>query len=225
MADLFSTNVMVGVVRALKIPSSFLLDKFFPKIQEGETEEIHFDVINRTRRIAPFVSPLVAGKVVQSQGYTTNTFKPAYIKDKRVFDATRPMKRVMGEQLGGITPPANRISLLMGYDLEDQIHMINRRMEVMAAETLRLGKVTVSGEEYPTVVVDYGRAVGHTITLSGGNRWNQAGIKPLDNLQDWAQTVLQASGAMPVDVVMTVDVWKVFRADADVQSRLVPGAF
>ena len=41
-----------------------------------------------------FVSPVVAGRIVESQGFTTNTFKPAYIKDKRAFNVDRPLKRV-----------------------------------------------------------------------------------------------------------------------------------
>jgi hypothetical protein len=45
-------------------------------------------------------------------------------------------------------------------------------------------------------------------------------VKPLDLLQDWALTVLKASGSMPVDVVMDVDAWKIFRLDADVVARL-----
>jgi hypothetical protein len=56
--------------------------------------------------------------------------------------------------------------------------------------------------------------------LSGGARWGQASINPLNLLQDWASLVLQNEGAMPRDVVMSVDVWKVFRADAEVQKRL-----
>ncbi|HHN72503.1 MAG TPA: major capsid protein, partial [Thermopetrobacter sp.] len=81
MADLFSTDVLIRVVRDLKAPPQFLLDRFFPIVQTEESEEIHFDVENRTRRIAPFVSPVVAGKVVASEGFETKTFKPAYIKD------------------------------------------------------------------------------------------------------------------------------------------------
>lgn len=220
MADLFSTNTLTGVVGSLFSVPQFLLDRYFPNVQRSPTEEINFDVLNKTRRLAPFVSPVVAGKVVQSLGFTTKTFKPAYIKDKRVFDVNRPLKRSAGEQIGGTLSPADRQRNLLAVDLVDQIDMINRRLEVMAAEALRTGAVTVTGELYPTQNVSFGRAAGLTVTLTGAARWAQAGVKPLDLLQDWAQLVLQTSGAMPTDVVMTVDTWKVFRIDADVKLRL-----
>lgn len=220
MADLFSTNVMMGVVNSLFTPPQFLLGNYFPSIQTEQSEEIHFDVLDKTRRLAPFVSPVVQGKVVQSQGFTTKTFKPAYIKDKRVYDANRPFKRSAGEAIGGSLSPMDRQRMIVAYELSDQMDMINRRLEVMAGEALRTGAVTISGDLYPTTSVSFGRNANLTVTLTGGNRWGQTGVNPLNLLQDWAQTMLQISGSMPTDVVMTVDVWKVFRADAEVQKRL-----
>lgn len=220
MADLFSTNVMLGVVNSLLAPPQFLLNRFFTSLQTEQSEEIHFDLIDKTRRLAPFVSPVVAGKIVQGQGFTTKTFKPAYIKDKRVFEPNRPFKRSAGEAIGGVMSPVDRMRVIAAGELMDQIEMIDRRLEVMAAEALRTGAVTVTGELYPTQNVNFGRHAGLTVTLTGANRWGQAGVKPLDALQDWAQTLLKISGAMPTDVVMTVDVWKVFRADPEIQKRL-----
>ncbi len=220
MADMFSTDVLIRTVNSMKVAPSFLLDRFFPNIQTEESEEIHFDVQNRTRRIAPFVSPLVEGKVVEAQGFTTNTFKPAYLKQKTPFDPRRPLRRAMGEQIGGSLNPQDRLRMNLALTLQDHIDMINRRLEVMAAEALRLGRVTVSGENYPTRVVDFGRDSGHTIVKGAAAKWGDSGVKPLDDLQDWAQIVLKTEGAQPVDVVMDVDTWKVFRADATVEKRL-----
>jgi hypothetical protein len=98
--------------------------------------------------------------------------------------------------------------------------MVQRRMELMAAEALRLGQVTVAGESYPTQVVNYGRDGALSITLGSPNRWTDSGIKPLDNLQTWGLLVLQKSGAMPIDVVMDLEAWKKFILDADVKAEL-----
>jgi hypothetical protein len=220
MADLFTTNVMMGVIASLIEPPSFLLDKFFNRISNDPSEEIHFDVIAKTRRLTPFVSPLVEGKIVESQGFTTNTFKPAYLKDKRVWDASRALKRSAGEQIGGSLSPMDRMRALLAFDLQDQVQMLTRRQEVMAAQALISGTVTVSGDLYATQVVNFGRQSANTIVLTGGALWDATGVNPLDNLQDWALIVLQACGAMPTDVIMDVDAWKIFRANPIVAARL-----
>lgn len=83
MENIFDTSVLAQVVPNLKTSQNWLLDRFFPNIVTYETEEVAIDVDVGLRRMAPFVSPLVEGKLVESRKYQTNTFKPAYIKDKR----------------------------------------------------------------------------------------------------------------------------------------------
>ena len=101
MLDIFTTAVLARVVELLPPPSTFLLDTFFPGVQTGDTEEIYFDIDTSKPRIAPFVHPTVAGKVVADRGFQTNSFKPAYVKDKRILLPGAPIKRRPGERIGG----------------------------------------------------------------------------------------------------------------------------
>ena len=221
MADLFSTSTLKAIVQDLRVPKTGLLDAYFRTTSQDDTEEIHFDIDNKPRRIAPFVSPLVAGKVVASRGFQTATFKPAYVKDKRSFSPTRAVKRVMGERIGGgELSPEQRMQILLVQDMQDQLEMISRRLEWMACQALYGGTVTVSGEDYPTVVVDFGRDAGHSITLGGSVQWNDAGVNPLNDLQDWSELMIKKSGVGVTEVTMTLDVWKVFRTHSEVKTRL-----
>ncbi|MCK8543995.1 major capsid protein, partial [Yersinia ruckeri] len=81
--NIFDTNVLVQTVPNLKTSQNFLLDRFFPNVVTSDTEFVSIDVDVGQRRMAPFVSPLVQGKLVESRRLQTNTFKPPYIKDKR----------------------------------------------------------------------------------------------------------------------------------------------
>jgi hypothetical protein len=218
MADLFSTDVLNRVVASLLGDSQFLLDRYFGMTQTETSEEIHFDVMDGKRRISPFVSPLVEGQIVDSLGFKTATLKPAYIKDKRVFDMNRPLKRSPGEPIGGNLAPADRMRALVARDMQDQLSMLNRRMEVMAGEVLTTGKSTISGDKYPTVVLDFGRAAGNTITASP--LWSVTTSLPLDDLQNWSQIMLQSTGVQATDVVMTTDVWAAFRSNPSIKDRL-----
>ena len=78
---IYDTNVLIQVVPNLKRATSFLLDKFFPNLVVSDTEFVSIDVDVGKRRMSPFVSPLVEGKLVEARRIQTNTFKPAYIKD------------------------------------------------------------------------------------------------------------------------------------------------
>lgn len=218
--DLFSVQVLNRVVADLRQTSSFLLDTFFPNEQLSDSEEIYFDVQSSKRRLAPFVSPLVEGKVVNALGYQTSSFRPAYVKDKRRFNPNAPIRRAIGERIGGELSPMQRLEILVRQELADQLAMLTMREEVMASEALRLGRVTVTGDQYPTQVVSFGRDPALTVALTGAARWGQSGVKPLDNLEDWAGLIQTKSGAAGTTVVMDPKAWRLFAADDGVQKLL-----
>jgi hypothetical protein len=78
---------------------------------------------------------LVEGKLVESRKYQTNRFKPAYIKDKRAPDLRKPVRRQIGERIGGgDLTPEQRQQANLAFEMEDQIDMLDRRLEWMAAQ-------------------------------------------------------------------------------------------
>lgn len=218
--DIFDTYVVNRVVSALEPVKPFLLNSFFPNVQTDATEEIRFDVEHRRPRLAPFVSPLVAGQVVQSQGYTTKSFKPAYIKDKRLFNAERALKRAIGETIGGDVSPVQRMGAVLAAELYDQINMLTRRQELMAAEVLRTGKTIVEGDLYPQVEVDFGRDPDLTLRLVDTACWGDGVADPLEDVAEWSRLVTQKSGTTANQVVMDLKAWQLFSAAPSVEELL-----
>lgn len=216
--DIYSTAQLNRLVQSLIRPQTGLLTAFFPLVETSDVEEIKFDVQKGKRRISPFVSPLKEGKIIESLGYVTNTFSPAYVKDKRQHDPNKAMKRSAGEIIGGNLAPVDRRMANLIRDTRDQLDMLTRRKEVMASEAIRTGKVTVSGDGYDTVVVDFGRKASHTITLAVGSKWTDAGVNALEDLEDWALLVQQDCGAVVTDVIMDVDAWRAFRDNVGPQT-------
>ena len=215
--SLYDTVSLVAMVEQMKPPSSFLLDTFFPGVVTSTTEYVAVDVFVGKRRMAPFVSPLVEGKFVESLGVTTNQFKPAYLKPKTRLDPFRPIRRMIGEQIGGQDmSPVEREALNLAAELNGQVMMINRRLEWLAAQAPLNGSVTISGENYDAQTIAFGRDSSLTIALTGGNRWGQAGILPSENLLDWSALPLKASGLPVTDVIFTPAAWKLFRKDTNV---------
>lgn len=216
--DIYSTAVLVGVVPNLKLSQNWLLDTFFPNIVESDKETVAIDVDVGLRRMAPFVSPLVAGKMVESRRMQTNEFKPAYIKDKRAPDLRKPVRRQIGERIGGELSAGEREMTNLQLEMADQIDILNRRLEWMASSALCTGTVTIKGDGFPTTLIDFQRDPALTIALSGATRWTAANIaaetaSPTTDLDNWATLVLKASGAVVTDVVFTTKSWQAFTKD------------
>lgn len=211
--DTYTTAELIALLQELRQPSSFLLDTFFPTVHESTAEEIHFDTLVGKKRITPFVHPTRAGRIVQAEGFKANVFKPAYAKDKRIFVPDATLKRIAGEKIGGALSPQQRADANIKFAMDDQLKMLTMREEVMAAEALRAGTVTVSGDGYNPVVVDFGRAAGQTITLLNNDRWsiNHADSNPLEDLEVWSALMQANGGGTGRTVVMAPDAWTAMR--------------
>jgi hypothetical protein len=221
--DIFDTNVLIKVVPTLLLSQNWLLDKFFPSIYSSDSEFVSIDVDIGKRRMSPFVSPLVAGKLVEQRTYQTNTFKPAYIKDKRAPDLRKPVRRQIGERIGGELTGEERMMANLQFEMADQIDMLNRRLEWMAAQVLQAGSVTIAGDGFPTVSINFNRDPSLTITLIGADDWNAVATTatPAFDIEEWCNQVLLLSGAVITDLVFSPSAWQFFLADPRVRDAVV----
>lgn len=175
--------------------------------------------------MAPFVSPLVEGKLVEQRRIQTNTFKPAYIKDKRAPDLRKPVRRMIGERIGGELTGAEREMANLEFEMTDQIDVLTRRLEWMAAQGLATGTVTISGEGFPTSLVDFGRDPSLTVALTGNAQWGVTGNfnadgrdpVPAASIEGWQRQILKLSGANVTDIIFTSSAWLKFLQAEGVQ--------
>lgn len=217
--DIYSTAFVNRVVDELAPVPTVFLDLFFPEVLQHDTEEVYIDKATDKPRLTPFVHPLHEGKVVDSAGYTTKSVSPAYLKDLRVHNPLKALKRRAGEQLTGSMSPAQRQQANIVADLADQRRMFMRRMEVMAIEAIRDGKATIIGEGF-NAVVDFGRDNTLTDTLTAGDKWDaSADVDIPSQLEDWSQRIADFDGSVEA-VIMDAKAWKLFSKNNKVRALL-----
>ena len=104
--DTYSTDYLAGVIEALDRPATPMLDLFFRTTMEFDTETINFDRLPMARRLAPFVSPQIAGKALRQRGQSTVTFTPAYVKPKHAVTPSNALKRA-ASPIPKMSPPTS----------------------------------------------------------------------------------------------------------------------
>ena len=222
--SIYDTNVLVQVVSNMKQAQTFLLDGFFPNIVESDSQYVSIDVDVGKRRMSPFVSPLVEGKLVEQRRIQTDVFQPPYVKDKRAPDLLRPVRRMIGERIGGgDMSAAERMEANLVFELNDQVDMLKRRQEWMAAQALLTGKLTVSGEGFPTSTIDFMRDSSLTIVRSGTSMWDAANstANPTAEVRAWSAAMLKASGAQLTDLVFTNSAYDALIKDETVKTAIL----
>jgi hypothetical protein len=217
--DIYSTAFLNRVVDELSPVPTVFLDLFFREVLTHDSEEVYFDKVTDKPRLTPFVHPLHQGKIVDSQGYTTRAVKPAYVKDLRVHNAVKALKRRAGETLNGSLTPAQRQQANIVADIADQNRMLTRRMEVMAIEAIRDGRQTIIGEGF-NAVIDFGRDASLTETLAGADKWNHSTAPDIPaQFEAWSQEVANFDGSTEA-VIMDVKAWNLLRKNPFVEKLL-----
>lgn len=218
----YETWELDAMVAQIERPNPWLLRTFFTRSKFFESKQIEFDIVDRGRRMAPFVAPEVAGKPMVREGYRTRTLTPAYIKPTALVKPDQAFTRLAGEgAYGGVLSPKQRFDAIVSEYLALHEEMIDNRLEWMSAQALVTGGITISGESYPTVHVDFGRDASLNVQLTGAATWDQTTSNPLQDIETNALNVRHISKGAVVDrLVMDGASWNLLKKNAEIQALL-----
>jgi len=219
---LYETHESLPLVRRHWQPETFFTQLCFSNVQTYDTKFIDFDVLEETRKLAPFVAPTAQGRPMREQGVETRIFEPAYIKPKDAVDASRPiLQRTAGEPIGGNLTAAERYAIIKQQVVRNHMQSIALRLEWMAVQAMLAGEVTVTGENYPSKTVTFGRADALTIAASDLDaEWTASDADPEGDLENAGQLVLDNSGASITDLVFDQKAWNLLRKNKEFREKL-----
>lgn len=219
--DLFETRTMLRALEQMKPVRTFLLDLWFRAVETSLTANVDIDIMKGKRKLAPFVSPRMQGKVMDRLGFSTRSYKPPYVKPKMVTTAQDFLSRSIGDHIyAGADSAASRAAKQIGKDLAYLEEIITRREEWMAAQLVQTGQVAIVGDGVDDVI-NFGMDAGHLITLAGTDLWSdQTNSKPIEDLRAWRRLILKDSGLNATDVIMGTDALDAFLDHPDVQNKL-----
>lgn len=217
--DIYDTRAMLQALRTEAPTNMFLLDTLFGTVETFDTEHVDIDIVKGDERLAPFVAPVIEGKLMEEQGFATRSYKPAYIKPKYITTAAELIRdRVAGENMYGGDAPS-RAEVRLAKNLADGEAQINRREEWMAAQGLVTGKVNVVGDGM-NMVIDFGMNPNHKIALSGTDVWTDAASDPLGDFGEWADLIADDGQANADIVILGIDASAAFMSNENVLKKL-----
>lgn len=219
--NIYDTTTLLSVMSQQKVITPFWLS-FFPQQINFDTEDIAFDRVSQDyRKLAPFVAPNVQGRANRIRGYDTLSFKPAYVKQKDVVDPNMLIPRQPGEALGtGSLSLMQRRDAVVAELLKQQRAYLMNRNEWLAARAVIDGSVTISGEDYPAVTIDFRRDGTLSYNLTGSARWSQSGGTPLADIKAAKINAYNRSGVRLTRLVFGANAWEYFSARVDLKDMM-----
>jgi hypothetical protein len=218
----YETKTMLAPFEQGPLVPTFLRDTFFTGREYPATPVIEFDFKRGRRKMAPFVAPLVGGKLMERQGFETRFFRAPRIAPVRALRTPDLEPRMMGETIYSARSPADRAAELLADDAIFCDEAISRREEWMCRNVLVNGKITVTADSGYQMVIDYtessaGTANNHYVPTT---KWDVAGSDPLADLETARLAVIKDSGVAPDIALFGVNAARVFIRNAQVSTLL-----
>lgn len=176
------TQKTVRIIREkAEIKRNFLRELFFKKSSKSMTEEIMLELKKEGEYIAPLVTPLESGRLLQSKSRKTNQIKAPNVATKDILTPKDFFIRPYGGQLSGGEDPVKLAAKRLGEILKKQENYITNREELMVAQFLTTGKV-VSLEGDAGYELNY--ELENIETLESEKQWDKPGVDPLESLDE-----------------------------------------
>ena len=215
MALDFGSAELTQQTNNIYVPAGFITKLFFGESKPTAEKYVKVHTTKGGRKLAPFVSPKIGGKVMTKNGVTVDTYEPALLKPKYVTEADNILAAQGVEYADGKTAQERAEDQL----LTDETQLKNdvyRRVENMAVSLVTTGKFTAKGDGVEEEF-DYGMDANNIEVLSGTVLWTDASSTPLEDLAKWADEIFEKTGQYPNSVVMGATVYAAFKRHASVK--------
>ena len=216
--SIYEPRTMGRVIQKLPPVKTFFRSTFFKHEETFVTKSVDVDFVKGSRKVAPFVSRVIGGKIVPNTGYETKTYTPPLVAPEKVTTIDDLLKRRIGENMYSGKTPAQRAVEKMAQDFIELREQITRREELMCAQTIFTGSIPVIGDGVNEVIT-FGFTNTEKITTAT-KKWTNEASDPLGDLRRWHETV-QKTGFLNCDIcVMGKDVVSAFISHPKIKDLL-----
>lgn len=210
----YATRTLITLAEQLLPVNTFLSSRFSDDGTTFDSEEVEVQYTKGRRKVAPYVNPLLPGKIIDRVGVKTSLFAPALIKPMHSITKIDISKPGFGETIYSEKTPQQRADELLAKDMRDLRDFIARRREVMVSELLFDGRITQIGDGV-NQVLDFDFTQKRALTPA--ERWTESGVDPFPGLVAEVEKVQENSGQLVKDILFSPDAGRAFINNEEVR--------
>lgn len=217
--SIYEPRTMGRVVRSLPPVHTFFRNTFFKHEETFVTKQVDVDFVKGSRKIAPFVHPVIGGETVKNTGYETKSYTPPLLAPDMVTTVDNLLDRLPGENMYSGRTPAERAVLKLVEDFTKLREMITRREEWMCVQSIFKGQIPIIGKGL-NEIINFGFTNKEDISTSTTKKWSASSSNKLGDLKRWHKIVQQKGYINCNMCIMADDVATEFINDEKIQKVL-----
>ena len=218
--DQYNLKMLILALSQTKKPNLFLWNLLVKGIKAETKRKFEVHLRKAKRSITPFVGPDMPGVYLGREEFAIEDFEPPMIKPVRTAHANEVFKQGFGQNIYGDTAPNAEAQNTLASELVDLDDAITRKENIMLAELLTTGKMSIKGKGVSREAISYGTDPENFETLTGAEAWNKPGSDPFADLERWQMLVLKKTGILIDSVVMTMKAKEAFMVNPKIIEKL-----
>lgn len=218
------TYTLIGAVKQMYPVRTFFKDRYFPDGRVFHASKALIESKKGGRKAAPFVSPVVNGIVMDSEGYRTDEVKAPTIAPKKVITKEDLEAKAFGEDPNSDRSAETRENELEAEYIDDMRSSILRRHELMCTDIITTGGTimkhyasaedAVKDKNAEVLQLRFYDDMFRNKYIIPGNFRKMSAEEKMQLLYD-ITAELRRRGIHCTDLVMTSDVSKLFMTDKE----------
>ena len=212
---------ITGILQEGNLDFQPFLSLNFANMHITDQTRIYFDKIVADKRISVFQSPKLPGVARTSRGFSVESWKPGYIKEREIIIPDDTKHRKAGQAYNATINPSEVYQALTVDKAALLVKRFRRQIELMAAGLLLDDSYSMAGTGIlpSESTISFGRDAANTKTLLTTTRWLDANttVSPWDDLEAWINLPKSA----PIrKIVMGNAAWRYLKRDAKFTAML-----
>lgn len=215
-----TTLRMLAAYFQMANPTMFLSGLFqSPQQNFHSSEQVEIDIVRGGEQVAVVLTDLSTGyRMNETDIYTNKQFKPPIFKEAVAINAFDLIKRMAGENPFQQPDFRGNVITRIFQGLRQSDAKIRRVIELQAAQVLQTGIVTlIDSAGVALYTLDYSPKATHFPTA--GTPWDDPSPTIAADIGALAEIIRNDGLADPDQLIMGVDAFEAFIADADIQKR------
>jgi hypothetical protein len=215
----FKWRTMTPAINQIQAAPMMLQDLIFKARRTNASDHIDVDVIVGNKKIAPFVSPVEGGVVIDKLGRETRSVIAPRIRLKKPFNA-QELLTVRASGMAGYATGYGDIARYrqekVGLELADLRAKIDYTLEWMCSQAMA-GTITDPDGKF---AVTYGIPATHKPTRLTTTRWSQSTGEIMNDIDEWANLIINAIGVGPAIGICGKNTVSAIRGSTKIQTIL-----
>jgi len=219
--DYFHQRVLTGTINKRKVVPGLFKELFFKRRPPSRASTFDLEIISGGKTLVPFVTPVEGGTLMHKKAREMQTVTAPRMRPKLQYSANELLEITAPGESPILAPGVQPVEIerAVAGDMQSIKDDCELTLEYMCSQALCGGKISVDQDNIQ-FEIDFQMPAAHKIVLGAGATWDVATVDPSEDMNTWADLIIEECGMAPVAMICGTNAAQAFKRNPFVEGDL-----